>query len=328
MDRQKQAELVASCLGRSEKILILTHKNPDGDAIGSSLALSYGLTALGKSVESVNIDGVPEALMWLEGAEMILQRPTGEIDFDTYILLDCNEYVRTGFDPALVEGIPFRIIIDHHPGVAPDPVRDLIDPASASSGQLVYEVLKALGADIPPSVAMDIYLAIHTDTGGFRFPNTDADAFKTAAAVTELGAIPSHVAVMLMERENASRMKLLGLALGTLEVASGGRVAYACITKEMFDRTGTKEEHTDGFVNYPRSIDGVEVAMLFKEKDADVWRVTIRSRGLLDVSSIARELGGGGHRNASGATIPGKLKDVTAAMVARVTRGLDELSVL
>lgn len=325
MDRRTEAEEIAAALNGAQRILILTHKNPDGDAIGSSLALAYGLESLGKEVENVNIDAVPEALAWLEGAYNVAKKPDPDFNPDTLVLLDCNALDRTGFPPELFAGIPNRLVIDHHPGFEGGDWLSLVDPSAAASGCLVYAVLKALSAEISPSIAQDIYLALHTDTGGFRFTNTGADAFRLAAEMVECGAVPSHVSVMLLERENAARMKLLGLSLGTLEVTGGGKIALCHVTLPMFEATGTKDEHTDGFVNYPRSIDGVEVALLFKEKEPGLWRVALRSRGLVDVSSIARKYGGGGHRNASGATIAATLEETKATIVGEVVAALEKI---
>lgn len=325
MDRQAKAKEIASLLINSGRVLILTHKNPDGDAIGSSLALAYGLEAMGKEVENVNIDGVPEALDWLEGAYNVACVPTVEFNPDTLVLLDCNVLDRTGFEPDAVDGIPNMVVIDHHPSDDSEKSGFLVDSTAASSGTLVYEVLKALNAEVTPSVAQDIYVALHTDTGGFRFPNTDADAFHLAGKMVELGAMPSHISVMLLERENASRMKLLGLSLGTLEVTCGNRIALCHVTVEMFEATGTRDEHTDGFVNYPRSIEGVDVALLLKEKTKGTWRVALRSRGLVDVSAIARKFGGGGHRNASGVTLEGSFEDVRQTIVSEVQSALEAI---
>lgn len=325
MDLQNKARRIGELLLGADKILILTHKNPDGDAVGSSIALSYCLASLGKYVENVNIDGVPEALLWLEGAELVKNLPTPGVKFDLMTLLDCNELSRTGFEPSLVEDIPLKMVIDHHPSTLASSDEILIAPKVASSGQLVYRVIRALGAEITPSVAQDIYVAIHTDTGGFRFPNTDVDAMETATEMVRLGAVPAHVSVMLNEREQAGRLRLLGLSLGTLTVTPCGRAATIAVTLDMLEKTGTSAEHTDGFVNYPRSIEGVEVAIILKETSPGVWRVGLRSRGLLDVNAIAREYGGGGHRNASGATIPGTLEEVTDLLISKAVRGLDEL---
>lgn len=325
MDRREKTEALAALLSKAERVLIITHKNPDGDAVGSSLALSYGLMSLGKEVENVNVDGVPESLAWLEGAGDIITAPTPDFFPDALVLLDCNTMDRTGFGQELVSEIPVKAVIDHHPGSECGARVCLIDPAAASSGSLVFEVLCALGVEITPSIAQDVYVALHTDTGGFRFSNTDAKAFALAAKLVERGAMPAHVSVMLLERENAARMKLLGLTLGTLEVTGRGRIALCEVTRAMFELTGTRDEHTDGFVNYPRSIEGVEVALLFKEKEPGAWRVGLRSRGLADVNVIARKHGGGGHRNASGVTMSGTLEEVKRVIVGEVSAALEAI---
>lgn len=324
MEKTRQIEAVASALKGASRILVLTHKNPDGDALGSALALSYALSSIGKEVDNVNIDGVPAALSWLEGADLVRTTPRAASNYDLYLLLDCNELGRTGFEPEAVAGIPGKAVIDHHPMPDTGDWPSLVDPKAAASGHLVYEVIEALGAEITPSVAQDLYVALHTDTGGFRFSNTTADTFDLAAKLVRAGAVPAHVAVMLLEREDAARMKLLGLALGTLETDGGGRVAHIRVTEEMFRETGTKDEHTDGFVNYPRSVEGVEVALLFKEKGENLWRIALRSRGLVDVSQIARALGGGGHRNASGVTLSGTFDEVTGEIIGRVKAAIVE----
>lgn len=323
MDRRNSALAAAEFLKSARRVLIVTHKNPDGDAVGSALALEEGLNSLGIETRNLNVDPMPKALQWLTGTERAIAVQDSEFVPDTLLILDCNSIARTGFPEETFAGIPRRIVVDHHLSDGPVPPGSLIDSTAPASGTLVWELLQALGAAITPSQAEALYVALHTDTGGFRFGNTDAGAFVLAANLVERGARPAHVAQMLLEREDPSRLKLLGLALATLTVVLRGRVAFVRVDLSMFRDTDTSDEHTDGFVNYPRAVDGVEVAILFKEKAPGLWRVALRSKGAIDVASAASRFGGGGHRNAAGATLEGGFDEVSSTILDAIADRLE-----
>ncbi len=293
---------IAKALGEAKTVLVLSHKNPDGDAIGSTLGLGAGLRRLGKQVDMVNISGVPEALKWIPGSELITSEPKPFAEYDEVVILDCGELERTGFDTISPAPDKPAIIIDHHPGEMVE-ATDLIDIEAAATSELIYYLLGEMGAELSADGATALYVALFTDTGGFQFSNTDQDAFTMASGLKKCGVDPAFVASMLFEQENPARIRLLALALSTLRLSDCGKLASIFVDTEMFDITGTTSEDTDGFVNYPRSVEGVEVAILIKEVGENYHRLALRSRGRVNVSAIASELGGGGHHNAAGAHV-------------------------
>jgi phosphoesterase RecJ-like protein len=326
MVKSEREKAIAAALASSERILILSHKNPDGDAIGSTLGLGLALKALGKTVHMVNVSGVPDYLGWLPCANLITTAPDKNIDYDAVAVLDCSELERTGFTPPeLGDDIKGRhhIVIDHHPRDFTPSDTELVDTTAAAAGQLVYDILKLMDAPISADIATCLYMALFTDTGGFRFPNTTTETFMIAAQLTAAGAKPGDVSAMIYDREKAVRFALLGCALSTLTLSGDGKMADMQVTLDMFASTGTDGADTDGFVNYPRRIEGVEVGILFKELAEGCFRASLRSRGTVDVSAIARSFGGGGHRNASGATLDGTVAEVRAKILEQVLHALD-----
>lgn len=321
MDRSERKAEIRRVLAGARSVLVLSHHNPDGDAVGSMIAMGRGLRALGKRVALVNVGPIPDLLRWLDGVDAIAPLPPPGEDWDVAVLVDCNTVERTGL-PAEALGSATLIVLDHHPAEEDGEALRLIDDAAPSAGLLVREILRDLGAPVDETSALALYVALYTDTGGFRFANTTAEAFSFAAELVGLGVKPQQAAQALHERESEARLRLLARALSTLTLSAEGRVADIHLTPAMFVETGTNGGDTDGFVNYPRSIAGVEVALILKELEPRLFRVGLRSRGKVDVSAIARKYGGGGHRAASGATMEGSVQEIRDRIVADVSAAL------
>jgi len=293
---------VARELEGAANILILSHENPDGDAIGSSIGLALGLREFGKNVVLANSTGVPERISWLEGAkEFVTQLPPLR-GFDTILLLDCAERERTGFD---LSGVPEErfISIDHHPNTVGVGRKVLIDTQAAATGELVLEILLEMAVRVDAKIATALYVALHTDTGGFNYSNTSRMTHMSASILIDRGVDPAAVHKHLFGNERFERVALLGKVLSTLTMELDGRVATCVVTMEMLDEVGASPEDSDDFVNYPRSIRGVEVAALLKEREEGVFRVSLRANTGVNLSLVAKKLGGGGHKKAAGATI-------------------------
>lgn len=321
--KNRTAELRRAFLS-NQRFLIVSHQNPDGDGIGSSVALASGLAALGKHCDIVNADGVPMNLTWLPLAEQVHLHPEEGAAYDVLVLLDCGTPTRTGLGDELLAVAPEVVNIDHHPGNAEFGTVNWVDPEACATAELIYEVLQALPAPIGYSAATAIYTAILTDTGSFRFSNANARAFEIAARMVSKGVDPSWVAQMVHDQQPIGRLRLLSRVLETLDLSPRDKAACVVVTREMFRDTHTGVEDVEGFVNHPRSICGVEVGFLLREEDADRYRVALRSKGRVDVSRIAREFGGGGHHNAAGATAQGSPEQIKRAIFERVERALDE----
>lgn len=324
MTRKSRVAEVRRALAGGERFLIVSHQNPDGDAIGSSLALAAGLGAVGKQCDIVNADGVPMNLTWLPLAERVHLHPEEGTTYDAVVLLDCGAPSRTGFGDALFGLAPEIVNIDHHPGNSGFGTANCVDPEACATAELVYEALQALPASLGYSAAVSIYTAILTDTGSFRFSNANARAFEIASKMVARGVNPSWVAQMVHDQQPIGRLRLLSRVLETLDLSPRDKAACVVVTQAMLRETHTGPEDVEGFVNYPRSICGVEVGLLIREEAAGRYRVAFRSKGRVDVSRIAREFQGGGHRNAAGATVEGDPEEIKRGIFERVELALDE----
>lgn len=296
-------------IARSRTFLITTHESPDGDAVGSTLALACYLRGLGKEVTLYYRDQVPDIYTFLPLADMVQSAiPAGS--YDICFVLDVGEFARAGKELGEFRGIGKFINIDHHLHCERFGAINLIDSEACATGALIYRIIKAAGHQIDYAIALCIYTAVITDTGSFRYSNANPEAFAIAGEMVAAGVNAWHVAEKLYERQPHERLALLALALGTLEVSSRGDYAAVTVTLDMYEKSGARPELTDGFVNYPRSIRGVEVAIFFREIEPGLFKVGFRSKGTVDVSALAAAFGGGGHHNAAGCTMPGTFADV------------------
>ena len=300
---------VVKVIQSGRKFLVTSHENPDGDAIGSMLALGLGLESLGKEVTLYNKDGTPKNLSFLPGVERVSNSLNRNHRFDATFIVDCASLERVGKDFKDFRGGGTQVLIDHHATNTPWTELFLIDPESPSTGALVYSLLEAIHVEITPEIATNIYTIIMLDTGSFHYQNSTPEAFRAAARMVEMGANPWEVSQAFYENESPGRISLLGLVLPTLEVSEDGRIASVTVKKEMLSATGTSREDTEGFVNYPRSLSGVMVAVLFREEE-EGWKVSLRSKDSVNVAEIAVRFGGGGHERAAGCTISGDLHQV------------------
>lgn len=289
----------------NERFLIVSHINPDGDAVGSVIALTQGLKKLGKSVSAYCKDPVPHIFRFLPGSELIKNRAPSS-NFDVVLLLDCNSFKRAGIKEPKAGKIG---VIDHHLTVEKKPDRvNYIDSDMSATAELVYALLKALRITIDKKMALNLYTGIFTDTGGFRYSNTNVKTLKIASELMQKGLNAREVAKEVYENFPYKRQKLLTLVLATLE--KSGAIASVTVTKNMFKKTGTTAEDTEDFVNHARKIKGVEVGVLFREDGKNSYKISLRSKGAVNVALIAKTLGGGGHASAAGCNLKGTLPEV------------------
>lgn len=304
-------DLTAICRVLREKrsFLVACHENPEGDAIGSELALALALRKMGKAVTVLNADPVPANLAFLPGADKVVFEEDGS-KYDVAVVMDCGSPERTGRIGPELRKCPLLVNIDHHRTNGDRGGLSLVDPDAAATGLLVHRVLSAMGYDIDVDVATNIYVAVLTDTGSFHYGSSSPEAFEVAGEMVRRGVDPWAVAEQVYETQSANRLRLLGRVLASLEVEAGGRIASITTLRGDLREFRCGKDALEGFINYPRSIVGVEVAVSFREEDGGVFRVSFRSKGRVDVSAVAARFGGGGHRNASGCTVPGSLPDV------------------
>jgi len=307
-------------LGRPGRALMLGHAHPDADVLGTLLALGLTMEARGWQVTYGGPHAAPAALDFLPGVERYGVLSGIEGAFDVAVLTDCPDPHRTEGLLALASPASRSVVnIDHHPDNRRYGHVNWIDPAAAATGELVYELLVALGWTISPAAATNLFTAIHTDTGSFRYSNVTAETFRIAAALVAAGADPAAVATALYERRGRESLRRLGDVLSRVQVSDDGRVAWLALSAGQVPESFVEAED---LVTYPRSIGSVRAACLFRERDGRV-KVSLRGKGDVDVSRIAAQFGGGGHRNAAGCTVEGSLEGVAKTVLAAVTEALD-----
>jgi len=306
-----KGDLSAICrvLREKDRFLVACHENPEGDAIGSELALALALRKMGKTATVLNSDPVPDNLLFLPGAGTVVFEEDGS-KYDVAVVVDCGSPERTGRVGRELLKCPLLVNIDHHRTNGDLGELSLVDPDAAATGLLIHRILSAMGCDIDLDVATNIYVAVLTDTGSFHYGSSSPEAFEVAGDMVRRGVDPWAVAEQVYETQSANRLRLLGRVLGSIEVSPCGRVASITTMREDLREFASGKDALEGFINYPRSIVGVEVAVSFREEEGGVFRVSFRSKGRVDVSAVAGRFGGGGHRNAAGCSVPGSLSDV------------------
>jgi len=304
---------------RNSSFLITSHEGPDADAVGSSLALANYLSALGKEVTVYLSDPVPENCAFLPMADRVLAA-LPDRDFDVCFVLDIGEFRRAGSAITSCGRIGRLINIDHHLGCEPFGLHNLVDPKACATAALIHRIIKARGDQVDYPTALCIYAAVLSDTGSFHYSNANPEAFAIAGEMIACGVKPWDVSENLYENEPKAKIALLALALTDLTISPSGEYASITVTQEMYRQTGGNAELTDGFINFPRKIRGVQVALFFRELSEGEFKVGFRSKGKVDVSAISAGFGGGGHHNAAGCNIKGSLSEVKALVFERLER--------
>jgi phosphoesterase RecJ-like protein len=312
---------IVAVIATNSTFLVTTHEGPDGDAVGSSLALGTYLRRLGKDVTVYFKDPVPDLYAFLPQADSVVHA-IPDRDFDVCFVLDVGEFRRAGNELVNFTKVGKFINIDHHLLCDRFGAINLVDAEAAATGILIRRIIKAAGHEIDYDTALCIYTAVITDTGSFRYSNANQEAFAVAGEMVAAGVDAWFVAERLYESQPRKRLELLALALATLKISTRGDVASITVLLDMYEKTGTDAELTDGFVNYPRSIRGVEVAVFFREINPGLFKVGFRSKGKVNVSALAAEFGGGGHHNAAGCNISGPLEDVRRQVFSHLDKVL------
>jgi phosphoesterase RecJ-like protein len=312
----------------AERIVIASHVNPDGDALGSILALAHALRALGKDVVPISTDGVPDIYSWLPGADWV-QTSTDRRDFDVAVICDAGTLERTGRSQlATLQCAPVMIDIDHH--VADGPFGDIriVDDRAAATAELIHSLIRTLGVAVgrdlmTRQIADCLMTGLITDTGSFRFMNVTPHTFYLAARLQRHGALPAAIAELVFENRSFASLKLLGRALASLQTTADGRVAWAVVTAGDFADLAASDAETEGNVNQVRSVRGAHVGVLFREVPGRNVRISLRAREGADVNRIAAVFGGGGHRLAAGCSLEPPVEAAVTAVIAECVRQLN-----
>src|SRR3954470_4644211 len=311
---------IVDAIRSRRRFVLSSHSRPDGDSIGSQLAMLYALRALGKEATAINVDPAPPPLMAFPGVPDIRIAPEAAGDFDAAIIMECGDLARTG-----VSGLDrfFVVNIDHHPGNTGYGQINWFDASAAACGEMVFDVVKALGVPLSVEIATHVYLAILTDTGSFHYSGISPRTFDICKACLEAGVDPVLVARNVYDSNNMGRLKLFGAVLGAMQIDQTGRIAIVYVDHEMARAAGGTYEATEGLVNLPLTVKEIEAVVFFKQEKGDQYRVSLRSKGDVDIGMIAKEYGGGGHKNASGCTIAGPIEELQRTLVEKVEGAID-----
>jgi phosphoesterase RecJ-like protein len=302
--------------------LITSHARPDGDSIGSQLAMAFALDALGKQVRIVNADPPPEHYLDFPGMARIEVVPSaGGSDVDAVIVMECSELSRTGL--AGLDG-RFLINIDHHAGNRLYGSLNWHDESAAACGEMVFDLILALGVPLSTEIATHVYLAILTDTGSFHHSNITPRTFDICRQTVEAGVNPAVMARRVFDSNSFGKLKLIGALLDRMELVDDGRLAVLYLDDTMLVATGSTHNDTEGLINLPLTAREIQAVVFFKSTtDGDV-RVSMRSKYDVDVRRVANHFGGGGHKNAAGFTVAGPLADVRDGIVDRIVQAIAE----
>lgn len=314
-------------VNRHQRFLLMTHVRPDGDALGSELALAAALRASGKQARAVIASNLPPRYKFLDpdGTKIERFQPPGERfrDVDAVIIVDTGTWNQIGDFGPFLKALPVpRMVIDHHRTQDDLGGERLVDTSAEAAGRLIFEACQALKVPLNKEIADYLFLAVSTDTGWFRHSNTTPATFALAEELTRAGANPTILYDQLYDQNPAGKLRLAGRVLDRIKTFGNGQIAATEVYLSDYGETGSTPPDTEDLINYPRSVEGVEVALLLIEQREGGVKVSFRSRSRIDVDKIAESFGGGGHRLASGATVPGTMNDVRAKVLAAVEKAL------
>ncbi len=318
----KAVENILEAVRAARTILVVGHIRPDGDCIGSQVGLALALESAGKEVTVWNQDPVPDKLRFLD-PEKRVRKPSSGHTFDLIIATDCAAFDRLGrVADFLPDGVPVANI-DHHASNTRYGKLNWVSPREPSTGELIFDLCKWAGWKITQPIADCLFTAVSTDTGSFQYPSTTPDTLQTAAELVERGADLGHICQEVYQSYPLTRVRLLRHVYSNFRVTDGGKTAYFWLRKRDYARAGASTEESEGLIDHIRAIEGVVVAMVFEEVDADVTRISWRSKSPAgDVAAIAQQYGGGGHKAAAGARVTGNPLGVQRRILTSVRKVL------
>lgn len=312
---------VVELIENKQKFAITTHVRPDGDGVGSSLGLCWLLCSLGKSAEVIVRDDVPLAYQTLPGAGDIRKLTRIDTEYDAVFVIECSDIGR----PGIIDlDNQFTVNIDHHATCGHFGTINWIDPTASAVGEMIYNLCKAIGGRVTREIAECLYMALVTDTGSFHFPNTTDRTLKVASELIKAGVKPADISEAVYNNYPWSRIELMRQVLNTVQRDPSGRVAWMRQTLEMKEVSGAVDGDNNGFVNMPLAAREVVAALYMREVGPESYRVSLRSKGDINVAKIAEKFGGGGHKNAAGLRVDGnwdeKENEIVSAMIEAVEK--------
>ncbi len=318
----KTVKRIIEEIRKHKTFCIVGHVRPDGDCIGSEVALAYALRDQGKTVTCWNEDPVPEKLKFLD-PDKIMQRPKRGEEFDCVIATDCASFERLGKCCDGVQKRKVLINIDHHPSNTRYGDINWVSAKEASTGELIYKLLKSASWSITPQIADCLFTAVSTDTGSFQYPTTKPLTYQTAGELVKRGADLAKICDEVYQSHPLSRVRLLKHLYSKFRLTNNNQIAYLWLKKRDFARAGADTEESEGLIDHIRDIKPVEVACVFEELEPQLTRLSLRSKnGKVNVSEIAMSFGGGGHKAAAGARIEGRPLQVQRQVISAVRKAL------
>lgn len=304
--------------------LVVSHVQPDGDAVSSTLAVGWLLSCLGKKFTMLNEGPIPQRMRYLWHADQIVNLADGELTrtYDRVICVDCADFQRVGLTQRYFAPDALIANIDHHPTNNGYGAVTLIKPDAAATAEILFDLLKTFQVQWDIDVATALYTGLLTDTGGFRYTNTSPKVMAAVSELLALGVNGPELAETLLEEMTLAQVKVLNRALNTLQLSPEGDIAWVHVTPQDMEECGAANEDLEGIVNYPRNIRGVEVGMLFKVITERSVKVSLRSAGKVDVAELAQAFGGGGHTRAAGARIDLTLEEAIPRVLEEVRKRL------
>ena len=312
---------IAAEIRRRQRFVITSHTRPDGDAIGSALAMAFALRRMGKEARVVFRDAPPPPMLVFPGVPEIEVTPHVADPGDAVIVMESGDLKRTG-----VEGLErgFVINIDHHPGNTNYGALNWFDLSAAACGEMVFELVAELGVPLTFEIATHVYIAILTDTGSFHYSSISPRTFDICRQCMEAGVSPPYVARSIFDSNNLGRLKLFGAVLSKMQLDATGRIATVYVDQALATECGGTYEDTEGLINLPLTVKDILAVVFFKENGAGDWRVSMRSKGDIDVNAVAKEFGGGGHKNASGCSARGTLRELKELFQQKLTAAIEK----
>ena len=311
------ADQIKSLIDRSNDIICLAHKDADADSLGSALGFAASLRRMGKNVHPVVPAPYPFLLSYLPGFDSLEESPP---KYDVVFTFDCATVHRFGDKRSLIESGDVPVVnVDHHVSNDGYGTINLIEPEASASGQVVYRLLRHLGMPLDADVANNLYAALFTDTGGFRHENTTEEALRLGAELVRLGADPAWIALKSYKSRPVPMLKLEGLAVAALQTELDGTLVWSEVTQEMLQTSGASMVESEGIIDQLQSIDTMKIAVLFKEMEPSLTKISVRTRDEVDATTLCTPFGGGGHRRAAGAELPTPLHEAekTVLQLAR-----------
>lgn len=314
-----EAARIAEAIRAGRRFVVSSHARPDGDAVGSSMAMALALRALGKEARVVFKDPAPEPLRALPGVGGLEIADRVDGTFDAALIMECGNLARTGV--AGLDRSPI-VNIDHHPGNDGYGQINWFDASAAACAEMVYELVGAIGAPISADIATHVYVAILTDTGSFHYSSISPRTFAICRELVEAGVDPVATARQVFDSNSLGRLKLFGAVLSAMRVEDSGRIAVLSLDDETMRAARATYDDTEGLINEPLTVKTIQAVIFFKHVAGDEFRVSLRSKGSIDIGAVAKTFGGGGHKNAAGCTVRGSREALERQLVEKVKHAI------